>query len=214
VPQPPPRRNTRKDNLLTVPEQTEASQLTPKMPKSNHRKTMIAPQNSDLKLLRQILHENLGPLQDRKVDRLFPEDSIDDPELLSVTPGRGILSTVSNENPVWDKSGVDRSSTVSSQLEKSMDNIANGELNESDMALVLYEFQAQSEDDLDALEGDVIQILSIEGEWVYALLLMPTEPGSNEYVPALIDGRTPAGWLPLDFTCPLTLTPPQNTTDI
>jgi hypothetical protein len=72
-----------------------------------------------------------------------------------------------------------------------------------DVVLVLYDYQAQSEDDLDVLEGDLLRVVAVEGEWLYGLLLVPSAPDSNDYVPAQINGRHQAGWIPLNFTDPL-----------
>jgi hypothetical protein len=68
------------------------------------------------------------------------------------------------------------------------------------LALVLFDYPARAPDDLNVLEGDIVRVIAIEGEWMYGLLLQPAGVDNDEYVPAEMNGVPQVGWLPVSFT--------------
>ena len=85
---------------------------------------------------------------------------------------------------------------------------------EKDLALVIYDFIGTEADELNVLEGDVISIAAIEGEWAYAILMQsamnvldsfsnPLALDEEKYEPAFVDNKLQMGWVPLSFMTPL-----------
>ena len=213
-PQPPVRRSSLDD---PAPEDRRdsfnraASPIPPAIPENPHRRTVVFPKASSPRTL-DIVHRSNFPDTPDGLEAVMTPSTMPSTSAGSVQPEQGHilprhgdpLNRRSNsrsrhhqdevlshyfgvtDSPSWPNSGnFDQDDTFS--------------LVENELVVVIYEYEGQEVDDLNVGEGDVVRVISVEGEWVYGMLLVPSLYDEQEFAPMMEHGVPKCGWLPLTF---------------
>lgn len=160
----------------------------PVAPQHPHRKTIVAPKGTDLDQLANTISENFGDV-DEYGFRIAGQH------------GRS-PSSADRGKHTWRQT-VRETVKLTTPVAQRLRDAADQQLKQP-LALVLYDYIAEAEDDLPVLAGDIVRVIAVEGEWMYGMLLCAStqdvEESVFEYVPALVDGGHCLGWIPVSFT--------------
>lgn len=197
-----PSRKSSRFETLQVTDATESESVDaavsqqlskPRTPQNPHRKTLAFPENTPAPTVDDLrAHLGINVQNDS-------EDPYDDSQFNTSALHSNRPSTYFPRGD-YDSELSPRTASPVTPAAFSISSATDEQEEDSDVKdwiVCVYDYEAQSPDDLTVYENDVLRVIALEDEWVYALLLEEFDGG---YIPAQKEGRHQSGWVPRSFT--------------